>query len=108
MEEYTLKEYIDDQVIRLEQRDDFEDKVNDLRLSEIKAVVEKAVTDMKKETDIINVRIDAINTRIDAVNTRIDDLKDAQNQGLTRFGVIVALGVGLIQVITAFVLQFWK
>ena len=96
MEEYTLKEYIDDQVIRLEQRDDFEDKVNDLRLSEIKAVVEKAVTDMKKETDIINVRIDAI-------NTRIDDLKDAQNQGLTRFGVIVALGVGLIQVITAFV-----
>ena len=101
MEEYTLKEYIDDQVIRLEQRDDFEDKVNDLRLSEIKAVVEKAVTDMKKETDIINVRIDAI-------NTRIDDLKDAQNQGLTRFGVIVALGVGLIQVITAFVLQFWK
>ena len=73
MEEYTLKEYIDDQVIRLEQRDDFEDKVNDLRLSEIKAVVEKAVTDMKKETDIINVRIDAINTRIDAVNTRIDD-----------------------------------
>ena len=53
MEEYTLKEYIDDQVIRLEQRDDFEARANDLRLDQIKAVVEKAVTDMKKETDLI-------------------------------------------------------
>ena len=60
------------------------------------------------EIKSLNTRVDAVNTRIDSVEKRIDDLKDAQNQGLTRFGVIVALGVGLIQVITAFVLQFWK
>ena len=101
-------------------------KPEDLRLDQIKAVVEKAVTDMKKKTDLINMRldlmnrdinarfkavdtkIDAVNTRIDSVEKRIDDFKDAQNQGLTRLGLIIALGVGLIQVITVFVLQFWK
>ncbi len=38
MNEFTLKEYVDEQVIRLEQRDEFEAKVNDIRLNEIKAV----------------------------------------------------------------------
>ena len=64
--------------------------------------------DINARFEAVDTKIDAVNTRINSVEKSIDDLKDAQNQGLTRFGVIVALGVGLIQVITAFVLQFWK
>ena len=112
MNEFTLKEYVDEQVIRLEQRDEFEAKVNDIRLNEIKAVVEKAVTEMRRDNDNLRLEIRGelknINTRINALDKRIDDLKDAQSHNLAYWGIAVALFVGAVQVVVSRVLNFWK
>ena len=56
---------------------------------------------MKKETEIINVRINAL-------DKRIDDLKDAQSHNLAYWGIAVALFVGAVQVVVSLVLNFWR
>ena len=65
----------------------------------------------------IDARIDGLEKKIDArfegvmdaialTNTRIDDLQAKQSNSLAKWGIIIAVTVGVVQVITSIVLRY--
>ena len=69
---------------------------------EIKAVHAR-IDGLEKKVD---ARIDGLEDSIALTNMRIDDLKSQQSNTLTRWGIIIAVGVCVVQVITSVVLHF--
>ena len=65
----------------------------------------------------IDARIDGLEKKVDArfegvmdaialTNTRIDDLQAKQSNSLAKWGIIIAVTVGVVQVITSIVLRY--
>ncbi len=73
-------------------------EVHDLHVSRLEAIMEKNLAKHDEIATEIKGDIKVINTRIDSINTRIDDMKNEQSQALTKWGIIIAVIVGLGQV----------
>ena len=120
---YVRKDVYNVETYRIDQRFDAADRLLIERLDNLRETIEKNQVEIRGELKNINTRIDSLekslnaridatnaridslesslNKRIDDTNTRIDDLKDRQEHILTRWGIVAALGVGLVQVAVA-------
>ena len=75
--------------------------IGELR-GEIKAVHAR-IDGLEKKVD---ARVDGLEDAIALTNMRIDDLKSQQSNTLAKWGIIIAVGVCVVQVITSVVLHF--
>ena len=67
-------------------------------LAKQEAIASEIKGNMKALDTKIEGVIDKFSVTINGINSRIDDMRDNQAQGLTKWGIIVALVVGLVQV----------
>ena len=51
---------------------------------------------------------DTLTVAINGVNQRIDDLQNAQNKSLAKWGIGVAIAVGIFQDAISVILHFWR
>mgnify|MGYP002624343468 CR=1 FL=1 len=79
------------------------EKKFDARIDGLEKKVDARIDGLEKKVD---ARIDGLEDAIAMTNMRIDDLKSQQSNTLTRWGIIIAVGVCVVQVITSIVLQF--
>ena len=56
----------------------------------------------------VDARIDGIMDAITLTNIRIDDLKSAQSNNIAKWGIIIAVGICAVQIISSVILHFWK
>ena len=83
--------------------------VYDANMAEIRALMaasearhERLATEIKANNEIFRTEFRG---EIKTINTRIDDLRDNQSQALTKWGIIVAVVVGVVQVFVALFLR---
>ncbi|MBR0034342.1 MAG: hypothetical protein IJP54_01585 [Synergistaceae bacterium] len=99
-------------------------ELHDAQLERLEALIERNLA--RQEAIAANMRADiaelrgdvkALDAKLDArtegimdaialTNTRIDDLQTKQSNSLAKWGIIIAVGVCVVQVITSIVLQF--
>ena len=79
------------------------EKTLNARIDGLEKRVDARIDGLEKKVD---ARIDGLEDAIAMTNMRIDDLKSQQSNTLTRWGIIIAVGVCVVQVITSIVLQF--
>ena len=77
-------------------------------IAEIKGDVKELHAEIKGVEKTLNAKIDGVMDAVALTNTRIDDLQTKQSNSLTKWGIIIAVTVGVVQVITAVVLHFIK
>lgn len=82
---------------------------HDATMREIKALMEANLAKQEAMNAEIRGEIKNLHTRIDGVIDRfsiaINDLKDSQTSNLTRWGIIVAIFVGVVQVTITLLLK---
>ncbi|MBQ2616147.1 MAG: hypothetical protein IJG51_07440 [Synergistaceae bacterium] len=89
---------------------------HDATMREIKALMEANLAKQEAMNAEIKGDIKNINTRIDGVvdtfsvaindlKERIDDIKTSQSNGFARWGIAVALFIGIVQVTVALLLK---
>ena len=90
-------------------------EVHDLHVARLETIMEKnfanyetIATEIKGDIKAINTRIDSINTRFDDMNARISDIGNKQAYALSKWGIIIAVIIGLGQVAAAIILNFLK
>ena len=85
---------------------------SEARHEKIAAEIHTEVNDVKGELKNINTRIEGIvdtfSVAINNINDRIDDIKNSQSSSLAKWGIAIALFVGVVQVIISVILNFWK
>ena len=128
--QYVTKEIFDMQVKSLRERDDANDKISDMRIERLEALVDKALTEIKignaqliselrhetKETKselkVMNARIaqnlaeykaiaESINGEVKALKTGFDTLQNKFSWNLAWVGIIMGLVLAIVQ-------HFWK
>ena len=128
--QYVTKEIFDMQVKSLRERDEVNDKISDMRIERLEALVDKALTEIKignaqliselrhetKETKselkVMNARIDqnlaeykaiaeSINGEVKALKTGFDTLQNKFSWNLAWVGIIMGLVLAIVQ-------HFWK
>ena len=128
--QYVTKEIFDMQVKSLRERNEANDKISDMRIERLEALVDKALTEIKignaqliselrhetKETKselkVMNARIDqnlaeykaiaeSINGEVKALKTGFDTLQNKFSWNLAWVGIIMGLGLAIVQ-------HFWK
>ena len=128
--QYVTKEIFDMQVKSLRERDEANDKINDMRIERLEALVDKALTEIKignaqliselrhetKETKaelkVMNARIDqnlaeykaiaeSINGEVKALKSGFDTLQNKFSWNLAWVGIIMGLVLAIVQ-------HFWK
>ena len=67
--------------------------------------VDERINGLEKKVD---ARIDGIMDAITLTNIRIDDLKSAQSNNIAKWGIIIAVGICAVQIISSVILHFWK
>ncbi len=77
-------------------------------IAEVKGDVKELHAEIKGVEKTLNAKIDGVMDAVALTNTRIDDLQTKQSNSLTKWGIIIAVTVGVVQVITAVVLHFIK
>ena len=90
-EEYVHKDYHDATMREIK-------ALMDSNLAKQEALIAKQdaiYAEIKGEIKNIHTRIDGV---IDTFSVAINDIKESQSNGLTRWGIIVAVVVGVIQV----------
>ena len=101
--EKTLNARIDGLEKKIDARiDDLEKKV-DVRIDGVVKTLTAHVDGLDKKLDS---RVDGLEDSIALTNMRLDDIKSQQSNTLARWGIIIAVGVCVVQVITSVVLQF--
>ena len=89
-----------------------------IRIEDRMTAIEQRVGNVEGDVKALNVAVSNINDRMNDMNARISDLsrrfdgfreemKSAQALSLTKWGVIVAIVVGAVQVGVSFLLKFW-
>ena len=128
--QYVTKEIFDMQVKSLRERGESNDKISDMRIERLEALVDKALTEIKignaqliselrhetKETKselkVMNARIDqnlaeykaiaeSINGEVKALKTGFDTLQNKFSWNLAWVGIIMGLVLAIVQ-------HFWK
>ena len=128
--QYVTKEIFDMQVKSLRERDEANDKISDMRIERLEALVDKALTEIKignaqliselrhetKETKselkVMNARIDqnlaeykaiaeSINGEVKALKSGFDTLQNKFSWNLAWVGIIMGLVLAIVQ-------HFWK
>lgn len=95
------------------------EKIMDKRFDSFQAVMEKNLAEYKAEAAKTNGDIKTLNEKLEhvidtltlAINNsdkRLDDFKDENSRSITKWSIGVALFVGAVQVIVAFILYFLK
>ncbi len=67
--------------------------------------VDERINGLEKKVD---ARVDGIMDAITLTNMRIDDLKSAQSNNIAKWGIIIAVGICAVQIISSVILHFWK
>ena len=73
---------------------------------------------LRGEVKALDTKIDSVERRLDAridglqdslaiTNMRIEDLKSSQSIKLSKWGILVAVGICALQILTTVVLHFW-
>ena len=79
-------------------------------ITEIKGDLKADIAEVKGDVKALDAKVDArfegVMDAIALINTRIDDLQTKQSNSLTKWGIIIAVTVGVVQVITSIVLRF--
>ena len=86
-------------------------------IAELKGDIKEGIAELKGDIKELHARIDGVEKKVDAridgvmdaialTNTRIDDLQTKQSKSLTKWGIIIAVIVGVVQVITSIVLRY--
>ena len=128
--QYVTKEIFDMQVKSLRERDEANDKISDMRIERLEALVDKALTEIrignaqliselrhetketKSELKVMNARIDqnlaeykaiaeSINGEVKALKTGFDTLQNKFSWNLAWVGIIMGLVLAIVQ-------HFWK
>lgn len=104
-----LEKKVDEKINGLEKKVDeringLEKKVDE-RINSLEKKVDERVNGLEKKVD---ARVDGIMDAITLTNMRIDDLKNAQANNLTKWGIIFAIGICTVQIIASVILHFWK
>lgn len=105
----SLEKKVDEKINGLEKKVDeringLEKKVDE-RINSLEKKVDERVNGLEKKVD---ARVDGIMDAITLTNMRIDDLKNAQANNLTKWGIIFAIGICTVQIIASVILHFWK
>ena len=78
-------------------------------MREIKALMERNIAQHRELTVELRGEIKNLHTRIDGVidtfGVAIDDIKEKQNHTLTKWGIIVAIVVGVVQIAISFFMK---
>ena len=128
--QYVTKEIFDMQVKSLRERDEVNDKISDMRIERLEALVDKALTEIrignaqliselrhetketKSELKVMNARIDqnlaeykaiaeSINGEVKALKSGFDTLQNKFSWNLAWVGIIMGLVLAIVQ-------HFWK
>lgn len=82
---------------------------HDATMREIKAIMERNLAKQEAMNTEIRGEIKNLHTQIDGVidtfSVAINDIKDSQASNLTRWGIIVAIVVGVVQVAITLLLR---
>ncbi|MBQ7216968.1 MAG: hypothetical protein IJS39_13410 [Synergistaceae bacterium] len=87
------------------------------RQEAIAANMRADIAELKGDIKALDAKVDGVEKKMDArfegvmdaialTNTRIDDLQTKQSKSLTKWGIIIAVIVGVVQVITSIVLRY--
>ena len=93
-------------------RGDIRENIAELRgdikadIAEIKGDVKELHAEIKGVEKTLNAKIDGVMDAVALTNTRIDDLQTKQSNSLAKWGIIIAVTVGVVQVITSIVLRY--
>ena len=93
-----LEKKVDERINGLE-------KKVDERINGLEKKVDERINGLEKKVD---ARIDGIMDAITLTNIRIDDLKSAQSNNIAKWGIIIAVGICAVQIISSVILHFWK
>lgn len=107
-EKYVTKEVHDLHVARLEAIMEKNLAKHEAIATEIKNNFKTFQTEIRGDIKAINTRIDSINNRFDDMNVRISDIGNKQAYALSKWGIIIAVIIGLGQVAAAIILNFLK
>ena len=92
-------------------QDTFEATMREIRalMAASEARHEKLAAEIKADSENFKSEIcgeiKTINARIDGINLRLEDIKNFQNQSLAKWGLLIAICVGFVQVIVALALK---
>ena len=96
-EEFVRKDYHDETIRRIETLMER----NMAKQEAMNAKQEALITDIRGEIKNIHTRIDGVvdtfSVAINDLKERIDDIKSGQSNGFARWGIIVAIVVGVVQ-----------
>ena len=74
----------------------------DSRLSNVEGEIKAINARLEGFSDTFAVAINGFNDRMNDLHTRINDIKTDQAQSLTKWGIIVAVVVGVVQIAISF------
>ena len=104
-DEYVRKDYHDETIRRIEVLMER----NLAKQEAMNARQEARYTEIQGEIKNLHTRIDGVvdtfSVAINDLKERLDDIKGSQSNELTRWGIIVALVVGVVQVAVALLLK---
>ena len=88
-------------------QDTFEATMREIRalMAASEARHEKLTAEIRTDNENLRGEIKTINARIDGINLRLEDIKNFQNQSLAKWGLLIAICVGFVQVIVALALK---
>lgn len=79
------------------------DKTLNAKIDGLEKKVDARIDGLEKKVD---TRIDGLEDTIAITNMRIDNLQAKQSNTLAKWGIIIAVGVCVVQIITSIVLRF--
>lgn len=75
-------------------------------IAEVRGDIKELHAEVKGVEKTLNARIDGVMDAVALTNTRIDDLQAKQSSFLAKLWIIIAVTVGVVQVLTSIVLRF--
>ena len=86
-------------------------------IAAVRGDIKENIAELKGDIKELHAKVDGVEKKMDArfegvmdaialTNTRIDDLQAKQSNSLAKWGIIIAVTVGIVQVITSIVLRY--